>query len=100
MWGAFGDWVSHKYTAVCIIASGNQLYSAGSSAQHSRRVDGWDEWAGGSSGREVQEGGDIHIYIVDSLCCTTELTQRCKVIILQWGGEKESHQILGEEIHM
>ena len=32
-------------------------------------LDGWD---GGRRGREVQEGGDICIHIVDSLLCTAE----------------------------
>ena len=31
-------------------------------------LEGWD----GEGGREAQEGGDIGIHIVDSLCCTRE----------------------------
>ena len=31
-------------------------------------LEGWDE----EGGREAQEGGDIGIYIADSLCCTAE----------------------------
>ena len=45
------------------------LYRAGSSAQCCDDLEGWD---GGVGGREIQEGGDICIYIGDSLCCTAE----------------------------
>ena len=33
--------------------------------------DDLEGWAG-EGGREVQEGGDAGIHIVDSLCCTAE----------------------------
>ena len=33
-------------------------------------LNGWDRFVGR---REVQEGGDICIHIVDSLCCTPEI---------------------------
>ena len=39
---------------------------------------GWD----GGGRTEVQEGGDIFIYMADSLCCTAE-TQYCKAIVSQ-----------------
>ena len=34
------------------------------------------------SGREVQKGGDIRIFMCDSRCCMAE-TQYCRAIILQ-----------------
>ena len=53
------------YTPPCVkeIASGNLLYSTGSSAQCSVM---------GGGGREVQEGGDICIHTADSLRCAAE----------------------------
>ena len=45
--------------------------------------DDLDEWDGvGVGGREIQEGGDMSIFIADSLCHRAE-TNHCKVIILQ-----------------
>ena len=41
-------------------------------AQSSVLCDDLDGWDGGGGGREVQEGGDICIHIVDSLLCTAE----------------------------
>ena len=38
-------------------------------------------WDGGCR-REFQEGGDIHICMTDSLCCTAE-AQHCKAAIPQ-----------------
>ena len=32
----------------------------------------WVAWGGGGGGREVQEGGDIRIHIVNSLRSTAE----------------------------
>ena len=40
-------------------------------------------WPRGVSVSEVQEEGNICIYIADSCCCTAELTQHCNTIILQ-----------------
>ena len=31
-------------------------------------LEGWD----GAGGRQTHEGGDIHVYIADSLCYTAE----------------------------
>ena len=51
--------------------------------------DDLDEWDGvGVGGREVQEGGDMSIFIADSLCCIAE-TNHCKVIILQLEKKKK-----------
>ena len=43
-------------------------------------LDGWD--GVGVGGREVQEGGDMSIFLADPLYHTAE-TNNCKVIILQ-----------------
>ena len=59
------------YTLPCVkqIASGNLLYSTGSSAWCSVMT----QMGGmGGGGREVQEGRDICIHIADSLRCTAE----------------------------
>ena len=34
--------------------------------------DNLEEWDGVGDGKEVQEGGDIHALMADSLCCMTE----------------------------
>ena len=49
------------------IASGKLLYSTGSSVWCSVMTE-----RGGMVGRDVQEGGDICIYVADSLHCTAE----------------------------
>ena len=41
-------------------------------------LEGWD---GGRGGREVQEGGDMCIFMADSHCCMA--TRHCKAIIFQ-----------------
>ena len=63
---------THIYTLPCVkqIASGKLLYSTGSSAQCSVMTQRGGEGDGG--GREAQEGGDICIYMADSLHCTAE----------------------------
>ena len=54
--------------------------------------DDLDEWDGvGVGGREVQEGGDMSIFIADSLCCIAE-TNHCKVIILQLEKKKKRNR--------
>ena len=52
------------------MASGKLLYSAGSSAQSSDDLEGWNglgNWEEGSGGR-----GYIYTHIADSLHCTVE----------------------------
>ena len=57
------DW--YIYTIMCkIVASGNLLYSAGTSARCSVMTE--------KGGKETQEGGDIRTLIADSRCCTAE----------------------------
>ena len=51
-----------KIDGACCIAQGTQL----GTLLCTRGV-GW-----GAGGREGQEGGDVGIHIVDSLCCTAE----------------------------
>ena len=58
-------------------------------------LEGWD---GELGGREAQEGGDICILIADLHCCTAELTQRCKVIIIQWKKSSPSSAKQGGQI--
>ena len=43
-------------------------------------------------GREVQEGGSIHIHVTDLLPCTEE-TQHCKAIIQQFKRVEEKNLI-------
>ena len=45
--------------------------------------DNLGRWDGVGGGREVQEGGDICILMVDSHSYMAETTQHCKAIIFQ-----------------
>ena len=58
------------YTLPCVkqIATGKLLYNTGNSVQGSVMT----YRAGMGAGREAQAGGDIHIQITDSHCCTAE----------------------------
>ena len=44
----------------------------------SLHCDGLEGWAGMGSGREVQEGGDIHILRADSHSCMAEINTTLK----------------------
>ena len=69
--GLNGETGTDTYISPCVkqTASRNMLYSTGSSARCSVMTQRGGREVGG---REVQEGVDICILIVDSLCCTTE----------------------------
>ena len=51
---------------------------------------------GWEGGREVPEGGDIHIHIADALRCTAE-TQHCKATIPQYFKKKMCITVTSKE---
>ena len=61
------------------------MYDAGN--QKSVFCENLEGWDGEGGGREVQEGGDMCVYIytpmVNSCGCMAETSQYCKVIILK-----------------
>ena len=57
--------------------------------------DDLERWDGGYR-REAQMGGNIYILIVDSCCCTAEITQYCKTINLQLKKKKKNGINTGE----
>ena len=64
--GMYGESNTETYTLPYVkqVASGNFLYAAGSS--NPVLCDNLEWWDGARGGREVPEGGDIHIPMVDS----------------------------------
>ena len=68
------------YITICKIDSENLLYDAGSSNQV--LCDNLERWDGVGGGREVQEGGDIYLWLIHA-DLWQKPTQYCKAIVLQ-----------------